>query len=220
MIALPDFLPESRLFEVQLDDLSDLELLALVLGPGNSPAAAFRLATQLLDGLGSVKGVSQATSRQLQRWGLGPRRSLALKAAATLFRRLRPTPLLPDQPFRSSVEIFRHFEPLLAGLKKECFWSVLLDGKNRIMRLVRISEGSLTASLAHPREVFRPAVREAAASVLFVHNHPSGDPEPSQEDIQITRRLVESGRILGIRVLDHVIIGGLGYFSFADQGML
>lgn len=220
MTALPDFLPERRLFEARLEDLSDLELLALILAPGNPPGAAFRLATQVLDGVGSACGLPQATLLQLQEWGLGRRRAVALLAAAKLFRRLSPAPLLPEQPFRSSAEIFHHFEPLLSSLKRECFWSVLLDGKNRITRLVRISEGSLTASLAHPREVFRPAVREAAASILFVHNHPSGDPEPSQEDIQITRRLVESGRIIGIRVLDHVIIGHRSYFSFADQGML
>ncbi len=220
MNVRPDFLPEERLFERHLDDLSDLELLALVLGPGNPPVVAFRLATQLLTGSGSVGGISQATSRQIQRWGLGRRRALALLAASRLFRRQRPTPLVAGQPFQCSGEIYRHFEPLVAELKKECFWSVLLDGKNRINGMVRVSEGSLTASLAHPREVFRPAVREAAAAILFVHNHPSGDPEPSQEDIQITRRLVESGKVLGIRVLDHVIIGRRNYFSFADQGML
>ena len=97
---------------------------------------------------------------------------------------------------------------------------LLLDGKNRVIRVIRISEGSLTRSLVHPREVFRPAIREAAAGVLFVHNHPSGTPEPSQEDIQITRRLVETGKIVGIRVLDHVILGAYRYFSFADEGML
>lgn len=122
--------------------------------------------------------------------------------------------------FRSSVDIFEYFQPQLEPLKKECFWSVLLDGKNRLISLVRISEGSLTCSLVHPREVFRPAIREAAAGVLFVHNHPSGDPAPSQEDIEITRRLVETGRIIGIRALDHVIIGARDYFSFADRGVL
>ncbi len=88
------------------------------------------------------------------------------------------------------------------------------------MRVVRVSEGSLTSSIVHPREVFRPAIQQAAARVLFVHNHPSGDPAPSQEDIQITRRLVQTGEIVGIRALDHVVIGAHKYFSFADQGLL
>jgi DNA repair protein RadC len=105
-------------------------------------------------------------------------------------------------------------------LRKECFWAVLLNGKNRFLKLVRVSEGSLTASLVHPREVFRPAILEAAAGLLCVHNHPSGDPAPSPEDLQITRRLVEVGRLIGIRVLDHVIVGENEYFSFADEGMI
>ena len=105
-------------------------------------------------------------------------------------------------------------------LRKECFWAVLLNGKNRFLKLARVSEGSLTASLVHPREVFRPAILAAAAGLLCVHNHPSGDPAPSPEDLQITRRLVEVGRLIGIRVLDHVIVGEKEYFSFADEGMI
>ncbi len=220
MNAAPDFLPERRLFDTQLEELPDLDLLALLLAPGNSPKRAFRQAQRVLEAAGSLADLGRLSPRQLQSCGLNRRRATALLAAEALFRRSRRTALFPGQPFRSSGEIFRHFDPLMAGLQKECFWTTLLDGKNRILRLARISEGSLTASLAHPREVFRPAVREAAAGVIFVHNHPSGDPEPSQEDIQITRRLVESGKIMGIRVLDHVIIGARRYFSFADQGML
>ena len=105
-------------------------------------------------------------------------------------------------------------------LKKECFWAVLLDGKNRILKLVRISEGTLTSSLVHPREVFRPAIEEATSGVLLVHNHPSGDPGPSDEDRRITARLVETGKVVGIRVLDHVIVASDSYFSFADQNLL
>jgi DNA repair protein RadC len=145
---------------------------------------------------------------------------MALLATVHLARRLNQTVLVPAQVFRSSDEIFRHFQAKVEGLKKECLWALLLDGKNRLAGIVKISEGSLTTSMVHPREAFRPAVQEAAAGILFVHNHPSGDPAPSQEDVQITRRLVETGRILGIRVLDHVIIGAFSYFSFADQGML
>ena len=105
-------------------------------------------------------------------------------------------------------------------LKKECFWAVLLDGKNRILKLVRISEGTLTSSLVHPREVFRSAIEEATSGVLLVHNHPSGDPAPSDANKRITTRLVETGRVVGIRVLDHVIIAADSYFSFADQNLL
>jgi DNA repair protein RadC len=97
---------------------------------------------------------------------------------------------------------------------------LLLDRKNRIMREVMISQGSLTASVVHPREVFNPAIRDSAAAVICVHNHPSGDPQPSQEDRALTARLVEAGRLLGIQVLDHVIVGRDTYMSFADEGLL
>jgi DNA repair protein RadC len=157
---------------------------------------------------------------ELRKLGLSHRRTLAFQAALQLARRASHRVICPGQSFRSSLEIFRYFKPRVHDLKKECFWNVLLDGKNRIQRVVKISEGSLTSSHVHPREVFRPAIRGAALGVLFVHNHPSGDPAPSQEDIQSTRRLAETGKILGIRVLDHVIIGHYRYFSFTDEGIL
>jgi len=152
--------------------------------------------------------------------GLTFQQSTALLAAFELARRSNYRLLPLCNPFRSSRQIFEYFKPLTADLKKECFWSVLLDGRNRIIRVVRISEGSLTSSLVHPREVFRPAILEAAASMIFVHNHPTGEPDPSPEDISITRRLVEVGKVMGIAVLDHVIMGTCHHFSFADEGLL
>ncbi len=203
-----------------MDDYSDVELLALLLAPGNTERRAFAQAVGLQRRLGSLAELRDVSYGRLTSWGLSPRQAMGVRAAEALFRRVRQVPLEVGQSFRSSSDIFRHFQPRFEASKKECFWAVLLDGKNRYLRAVRISEGSLTSSLAHPREVFRPAVREAAAGIIFVHNHPSGDPEPSSEDVQITRRLVETGKILGIRVLDHVIIGARKYYSFADQGTL
>ncbi len=218
--ATQEYLPASRLCLTDWDSLSDAEVLALLLGPGSSELASWSQANRLLSHFKSLHGLSKATYVDFRTAGLGHRKAIALLAAVQLQRRLGQRVLLPGKPFRSSIEIYEHFRPLFEELKKECFWDVLLDGKNRIIKTVKVSEGSLTASLVHPREVFRPAIQEAAAAVLFVHNHPSGDPSPSQEDIQITRRLLETGRIIGIRPLDHVIIGGLRYFSFADQGLL
>ena len=169
--------------------------------------------------MGSAAELREVTWEKLRRAGWGRKQGLALLAAVELRNRIQTNPLSPGQSFRSSLEIFRHFSPLVEGLKKECFWCLLLDGNIRILKVVRVSEGSLTSSLVHPREVYRPAIREAAAGVLFVHNHPSGDPSPSQEDIQITSRLIEAGKIVGIRALDHVIIGAHRYFSFVDQGL-
>ncbi|MBI4446959.1 MAG: DNA repair protein RadC [Acidobacteria bacterium] len=218
--CIASYLPEYRVRHAGWDSLSELELLALLIGPGVSPRKALQEAQRLLDRFQSARAATQATYHQLRKEGLNHRQALALQASVHLFQRIRQSGLNPGQVFRSSVDIFEYFQPQLEPLKKECFWSVLLDGKNRLISLVRISEGSLTCSLVHPREVFRPAIREAAAGVLFVHNHPSGDPAPSQEDIEITRRLVETGRIIGIRALDHVIIGARDYFSFADRGVL
>lgn len=123
-------------------------------------------------------------------------------------------------PFRNSRQVFDSYRDFFQGETHELFLLLLLNGKNRMMRHEIISQGSLTASLVHPREVFTPAVRHSAAAVICLHNHPSGDPEPSVEDRQITQRLVQCGNLLGVRVLDHIIIGDGCYFSFLDRGQL
>lgn len=215
-----DYLPESRLFDSSLEDLSSLELLALVLRPGQRESSAFEEAHRVLGRFLSISNLDDTSYPGLRQCGLTHSQAIALMSARLLFREDWSSKITPGQSFRSSSEIFRHFRPRLDELRKECFWTLLLDGKNRIQRIHKVSQGSLTASLVHPREVFRPAILESAAGVLFVHNHPSGDPAPSDEDIRITRRLAETGKVVGIRVLDHVIIGRHGYFSFADQGLL
>ena len=215
-----EYLPYRRLLELGWDSLSDLELLALFLRPGLSEVRAMEVAQTIFRTVESTRRLFKLPYGELRQLGLTPRRTVALQAAFLLAKRASRRVIIPGESFRSSLEIFRYFGPRVQDLKKECFWNTLLDGKNRIQRVVRISEGSLTTSHVHPREVFRPAIREAAVGVLFVHNHPSGDPTPSQEDIQSTKRLYETGKILGIRVLDHVIIGSYRYFSFADEGIL
>jgi len=150
--------------------------------------------------------------------GMGAARAARLHAAAELGRRLASAPLVSGRSIRSAQEIYDHFGPLLADARKETFHVLLFDSKNRLIRKVRVSEGCLAASLVHPREAFRPAIREAAAAVLFLHNHPSGDPTPSAEDRRTTDRLRAAGELLGIPVLDHVVIGRGKYFSLADEG--
>jgi DNA repair protein RadC len=115
--------------------------------------------------------------------------------------------------------VYRYCGARLAALRKEQFHVILLDGKNRPIKEVRISEGSLTASLVHPREVFVPVIEESAAAIILVHNHPSGDPTPSAEDVAITHRLRQVGELMGVHVLDHVVIGDGRYVSFADEGL-
>jgi DNA repair protein RadC len=122
--------------------------------------------------------------------------------------------------FQISQDVFNAYSVRWRDTKQETFSVILLDSKNRCLREETVALGSLNQSIVHPREVFRPAIREAAASVIFVHNHPSGDPSPSEEDTRLTQRLVEAGRLLGIGVLDHIIVGEGRYFSFFDQRRL
>jgi DNA repair protein RadC len=152
--------------------------------------------------------------------GVGQAKAAQLKAALALGRRSLAIPLSTGTRISSSAGLFKHFHPVLRDVKHELFKVVLLDAKNTVLKETTVSEGSLTLSIVHPREVFTLAVRESAAAVIFVHNHPSGDPTPSQEDRRLTDRLVAAGRLLGIRVLDHLIIGDSRYVSFADEGWL
>ena len=152
--------------------------------------------------------------------GVGEAKAAQLKAAIELGRRVLASPLSKGTRIFSSRDLFDHYHPTLRDLRHEVFKVVLLDAKHAIVRDTTVSEGSLTLSIVHPREVFTMAVRESAAAVIFLHNHPSGDPTPSQEDRVLTARLVTAGEVLGIRVLDHIVVGDGRYVSFADQGWL
>jgi len=214
--------PRERLLSRGAAVLSDAELLALVLrtGDAGSKTTALDLARQLLQRFGSLSGLTAAGVNELQQVvGIGPAKAAELLAVFELGRRHQGTRLRQGDRYTSSHEVYEHLSPRLAERKKEVFLALLLDAKNCLLREVQISEGSLTASIVHPREVFVPVVRESAAAVLFVHNHPSGDPTPSREDIELTGRLRQAGELMGVRVLDHIIIGQGRYVSFADQGL-
>ena len=178
-------------------------------------------ATRLLRGFSTLRAMGSASARELQLdHGLGRVTALRLAAAFALGRRVDGERAPRGRHLRESGEIFAYFHARLRDLKKERFITVLLDGKNRVIREDLVSEGILTASLVHPREVFAPAIRESAGGLVLVHNHPSGDPEPSAEDLEVTRRLCAVGELVGIRVLDHVIIGDGRYVSFLERGMI
>ncbi len=216
--------PRERLLQVGEGALSDAQLLAILLRTGDhaSGATAVDLARRVLGVFAdSLEAVSAATVVELcQVPGIGLAKACEIKAAFELGRRLVARQGGRLTQFRTSKDVARYYMPLLADKKREQFQVILLDRKNRVMREVMISQGSLTASVVHPREVFNPAIRDSAAAVIFVHNHPSGDPQPSQEDRTLTARLVEAGRLLGIQVLDHIIVAGQTYMSFADEGLL
>jgi DNA repair protein RadC len=216
--------PRERLLQFGENSLSDAQLLAIVLRTGDrvNGATAVDLARRLLSTFDdNFEAMSAATVTELcQTPGIGPAKACEIKAAFEIGRRLLARRQGPLAQFRSSKDVAQYYMPLLAGKKREQFQVILLDRKNRVMREVMVSQGSLTASVVHPREVFNPAIRDSAAAVICVHNHPSGDPQPSQEDRVLTKRLVEAGRLLGIQVLDHIIVGRATYMSFADEGLL
>jgi DNA repair protein RadC len=215
--------PREKLLDKGADALTDTELLAIILRIGNASTgeSAIDHARQLLSRFDGFRGIDEAGASELSSVkGIGPAKIAQIKACLEIGRRLGNHRWQAGQALRSSEDVFRHFRDSLEKEKREMFYVVLLNNKNKKIREVKISEGSLTASLVHPREVYNPVIRESAAAVIFVHNHPSGDPAPSQEDIEITRRLKEVGDVMGVRVLDHVVVGYDRYFSFSDKGML
>jgi len=213
--------PRERLYRLGPGVLSDAELLALLLRTGARAEPAIRAATGLLQASGGLAGLARRVGPELMgSHGVGPAKAASVLAALELGRRLAGRRLREGAPFRSPADVFAHFHPHLRDAAQERFAIVLLDGRQRILREEVISLGTLTASLVHPREVFRPALRACAAALILVHNHPSGDPTPSPEDREVTDRLAAAGELLGIRVLDHVIVAERGYHSFREAGLL
>lgn len=215
--------PREKLLNKGPENLSEAELLAIVLrtGDASSRQSALDHARLLLCRFGSLRKLASATINEIcEIKGIGSVKAAQLKAVFEIARRFGGTTLRKGTSYTSSAAVFDHFREKLADLNKEKFLVLMLDSKNRILREMEISVGSLTASIVHPREVFSPVLRESAASIILIHNHPSGDPRPSREDLDITERLRKAGELLGIRVLDHVIIGSEGYTSFADQGFM
>ncbi len=215
--------PREKLVRRGAESLTDAELLALVLRTGDAAGkqSAIDLGRVILKEFGDLRTLAGATVSEICRMrGTGPAKAASLKAALELANRFHSRRFESLERFTTPAQVFEHFHHEFRDRRKEYFLALLLDGKNRIMKRVQISEGSLNQSLVHPREVFNPAVRESAAAIILVHNHPTGDPTPSREDIDITRRLSEAGNLMGVKVLDHIIIGDGRYHSFADQGML
>ncbi len=216
--------PRERLLRYGAGELSTAQLLAIILRIGGKNKNALELARELLMRFKSLNGIEDASTAEFDGIrGMGAAKIAQLKAALELGRRflVKESSCASKNPcFKNSKQVYDYFMPQCHGLKKERFLCTLLDSKNRIFNATVVSEGTLTSSLVHPREVFRYAIKEAAASVLFVHNHPSGDPSPSKDDIDITKRLMETGKIIGITVLDHVIIGDGRYLSLMEKGYL
>jgi len=201
--------------------LATADLVAVILGTGTIGCPAESLAKALVDRVGGLRPLAAQTPVELASVpGLGEARAARILASLELGRRFAAEPLARGAAFRAAEDVFRHHHARMRELRVEQFRAFLLDGKHRVIREELISQGTLTASPVHPREVFGPAIRHSAAALVLVHNHPSGDPSPSSDDLDITRRLAEVGGLVGIRVLDHVIVGDGAFVSLADRGLL
>jgi DNA repair protein RadC len=213
--------PRERLMKHGAETLSDAELLAILISSGAKGISAIDVARVLLDTHENLANISSCDYSQFKQIkGIGTAKAVTLAAAFEISKRIKLPEFWERNIIKTPQDLAESYIPKFRGIKKEMFLILLLNTSNQVFREVKISEGSLNASIVHPREVFRIAITESAASVILMHNHPSGNKTPSEEDIKITRQLVESGRILNIRVLDHLIIAGESYYSFASENLI
>ena len=213
--------PRERLLKLGGESLSAQEILALILGRGTKGESVMVTSQKLLSRFGNLKGIVNASVEELSEIkGIGLAKAAQIKAALELSKRLeadvgdKPKPLL-----KSPEDVAAAVRSKLKGKRKEHFLVLCLDTRNRLINCRPVSMGSLDTSIVHPREVFKEAVSSSAAAVIFVHNHPSGDPEPSREDIELTRRLAKAGEIIGIDVLDHIIVCDKSYLSLKAKNL-
>jgi DNA repair protein RadC len=221
--------PQERLEKLGPAALSDTELLAMLLRSGSKGHNVVSIAQRLIAEAGSLAALvkwTEADFRQLT--GIGRIKALQLVTVMEIVRRGMSRPADIEEAVLNRPELVHaHFRPQIAGLSVEKFWVLCLNRKNRLIKQVEITSGTATSSLAHPREVFREAIRQGATAVVCVHNHPSGDPAPSAADVQVTRQLRDAAKAVDIELLDHVVVGrpaadpqGRGYYSFREAGVI
>lgn len=219
--------PRERLLQIGADGLSAQELIAVVLGRGISGRSVLTIAQDLIKQFQSLEGVVNASLEDLQRIaGLGPAKALQLKACLEIARRVinEETSSVKKRNDSKAIlepeDIARVIKPFIRDWQKEHFYVVSFDNRNRVLGVDLIGVGTLSANLVHPREVFKTAISRHAASIAVSHNHPSGDPEPSEADLVVTKRLNQAGEIMGITLLDHIIISKTHLYSFSENDLL
>jgi len=213
--------PRERLQKFGVEALSAQEILALILGRGIAGESVMITAQRLLSQFGNLKGIASASVEELsQVKGIGIAKASQIKAAFELANRLEDYSAAGDKPLvKTPDDVAGVVRSRLRGKKKEHFLALLLDTRSQLIKVSEISIGSLDTSIVHPREVFKEAISASAASVIFAHNHPSGDPEASEDDIELTKRLAKAGEIVGIEVLDHIIICDKKFLSLKREGL-
>lgn len=210
--------PREKLLAEGPTTLDERELLAIILRTGTSKVSALGLADELLAFFGGLERLAQASSEELvQVSGVGPAKAAQVLAALELGRRAQNSKVKPGVQISSPRDVSRMMSEMV-DYDREHFRILLLNTKNRVISIQTVSIGSLASAIVHPRELFKEAIRRSSAALILVHNHPSGDPAPSREDIRLTERLVGAGKLLGIEVLDHVIIGRNRYCSMREEG--
>ncbi len=213
--------PREKLMKLGPERLSEAELLAILLRTGTKQLTAVGLAKIILGKNGTLADLCEMDYRQFFKFkGIGPVKAVTLIASFEIARRIASRPIQKKFKITDPEVVYQRYGPLMAHWKKEVFSILLLNSANLLIKEVQVSEGTLNASLVHPREVFRSAILESAASIILIHNHPSGEVQPSTEDRSVTKKLVEAGNLMGINVLDHIIIGRGKYFSFRENGLI
>ncbi|MGP8320649.1 MAG: RadC family protein [Methanosarcinaceae archaeon] len=212
--------PRERLMKYGAESLSNAELLAIILRTGSRKENVLNMSTRILSEY-SLKQLSLANVAKLMEiHGIGDAKASQITAMFELARKLEAFTDEPKRKIKSPADVYSILYPKMREQKKEKLTALYLDTKNQILREEVVSIGTLNANIVHPREIFKSALLESSASVILAHNHPSGDPTPSKEDIAVTKKLIEGGKLLGIDVLDHVIIGDGRYVSLKDEGLV
>ena len=213
--------PREKLLKLGSSHLSNAELLALVIRTGNRDRTAVELAQDILNYFGGLKSLINLSVEEIEKIkGVGPAKGTRINAVIELSKRLYRASEDKSVIIKNPDDVSNLIMPELRYMKQEVFKLLLLDTKNKVISIPMISKGGLSSSIVHPREVFKEAIRRSSAAIILAHNHPSGIPDPSKDDIKITKRLIEAGKIMGIEVLDHIIIGDGIYLSMKEKEII
>lgn len=212
--------PREKLIAGGEDNLNDTELLALIIGQGATKLSALELAQQMLAKYRNLRNLKEASLEELmEHRGIGPAKAVNIKAAIEIGRRIS-LDIRDKKSIKSPEDVKNMVMEDMRYLDREYFRVMYLDRKGGLLGMEDVSIGGLHSALVHPREVFKPAIRRSAASIILIHNHPSGDPDPSKEDLELTDNLIKAGKLMGIEVLDHIVIGESTYCSMRSKDLI